>query len=173
MIRPVVARAGEAEFEALYRRELATLIALATTMTGDRVLGGDLAYEAMVRTYANWGKVGSLDRPGAWVRRILINLAIDALRSRVREKTLMARLAPPAAAAPAEPSSAEFWDAVRRLPDRQRAAVALHYIEDMSVVDIAGVLGVTTGTIKTSLFMARRALVKSLRTGEVGDDDDR
>ncbi len=172
MIRPVENAAGKAAFEALYRRELVTLIALGTTMTGDRTLGADLAYEAMVRAYGNWVKVGAMDRPGAWVRRVLINLAIDACRKRSREADVVARLGPLPAAEPVDPSGAHFWAAVRALPERQRAAVVLRYIEDMTLLDIADVLGVTEGTIKTSLFKARRTLAKALGTEEVIDDHD-
>lgn len=172
MIRPTENAAGEAAFEALYRRELATMIALATTMTGDRTLGADLAYEAMARTYGNWAKVGSLDRPGAWVRRVLINLAIDACRKRSREADATARLVPLLSSEPVDPQGEQFWSAVRALPERQRAAVVLHYIEDMSILDIADVLGIAEGTVKTSLFVARRSLAKTLRTEEVSDDHD-
>ena len=63
--------------------------------------------------------------------------------------------------------SEPFWRAVRELPERQRAAVALHYLDDMSVAGIADVLGVTVGTIKTSLFKARRSLAVTLGAEEV------
>ena len=149
------------------------MIALAVTMTGSRELGADLAHEALARAYRDWRTVGALDRPGAWVRRVLINLAIDAQRRRTRETIAVSRLDPNPATAPVEAAGEAFWAAVRALPERQRAAVALYYIEDLAVAEIADVLGVAPGTVKTSLFMARRSLAVTLGAEEVLDDDDR
>ena len=149
------------------------MIALAVTMTGNRELGADLAHEALARAYRDWRTVGALDRPGAWVRRVLINLAIDAQRRRAREALAFSRLDPNPTTAPAEATGEAFWGAVRALPERQRAAVALYYIEDLPVAEIADVLGVAPGTVKTSLFMARRSLAETLGAEEVLDDNDR
>jgi RNA polymerase sigma-70 factor (ECF subfamily) len=77
------------------------------------------------------------------------------------------RLEPVEAAEPSAPTSARFWAAVRALPERQRAAVALHYIDDLSIDEIAGILQVSPGTIKTSLFKARRSLAVTLEAEEV------
>ena len=172
MTRPADVSADVGSFDVTYRRELPTMIALATTMTGDTHLGADIAYEAMLRLYREWTRVGAMERPGAWVRRVVINLAIDARRSRMRESLAISRLNPNPTTDAAEPTSEQFWIAVRALPDRQRAAIALHYIDDMAVADIADVLGVTVGTVKTSLFYARRSLAKTLGTQEADDADD-
>ena len=56
---------------------------------------------------------------------------------------------------------------MRALPERQRAAVALYYIDDLGIDEIAEVLEVTAGTVKTSLFKARRSLERALRVEEV------
>jgi len=69
-----------------------------------------------------------------------------------------------------DPVESEFWRAVRGLPKLQRRAVALHYLEDLSVAEAAEVLGVSIGTVKTSLSRARSSLAPSLRSmlpGEV------
>ena len=173
MARNAEASTGAANFERLYRQELSTLIALAVTMTGSRELGADLAHEALARAYRDWRTVGALDRPGAWVRRVLINLAIDAQRRRARETLALSRLDPQPTMDPAEATGQAFWAAVRSLPERQRAAVALYYIEDLAITEIADVLGVAPGTVKTSLFMARRSLAVTLGAEEVLDDNDR
>jgi RNA polymerase sigma factor (sigma-70 family) len=167
-MRAVRVSVGESSFEDVYRRELRPIVALATSLTGSREAGVDLAHEAMLRAYRDWGKVGSLDRPGAWIRRVLINLAIDHQRRRQRERRLLDRLQPAAPLEYADPVSAQFWAAVRGLPERQRAAVALHYLEDLPIEEIADILEVSAGTIKTSLFKARRSLARSLRAEEVG-----
>ena len=173
MARQAEASTSAANFERLYRQELPTLIALATTMTGSRDLGADLAHEALTRAYRDWRTVGALDRPGAWVRRVLINLAIDAHRRQARETLAVSRLDPQPMTIATDVVGEGFWAAVRELPERQRAAVALYYIEDLSISEIAEILGVATGTVKTSLFMARRSLAISLGAEEVLDDNDR
>jgi RNA polymerase sigma-70 factor, ECF subfamily len=173
MARHAEAPTGAANFETLYRQELAPLIALATTMTGNRDLGADLAHEALARAYRDWRTVGSLDRPGAWVRRVLINLTVDAHRRAARETQAVLRLDPHPLVALAEVSSETFWAAVRALPERQRAAVTLFYIEDLAIAEIADILGIARGTVKTSLFMARRSLAISLGAEEVLDANDR
>ncbi len=55
-----------------------------------------------------------------------------------------------------------FWALVRQLPDRQAAAVALHYLEDRSVAQIADDLGIAEGTVKVHLSRGRAALAESL-----------
>jgi RNA polymerase sigma factor (sigma-70 family) len=62
----------------------------------------------------------------------------------------------PAAADP------ELWLLVRRLPERQRWAVALHYVEDRSLADVAAVLGCSEGAVKTHLSRARATLARQL-----------
>jgi RNA polymerase sigma-70 factor, ECF subfamily len=160
------ASVADTSFDALYRRELPYLIALGTTLSGSADLGVELAHEALLRTYQQWSKVATLDRPGAWVRRVLINLANDSHRRKARESRGLRRFAAEPQPSPAEPSTDQFWSAVRTLPERQRTAVALHYLEDMSIGEIALVMGVSDGTIKTSLFMARKKLATVLNVEE-------
>ena len=131
------------------------MIALGTTLTGSRDAGVDLAHEAMLRAYRAWPTVHGMERPGAWVRRVLINLAIDRHRRARRED----RGAAPPPTPRRRPVVDRFWAAmVRSLPDRQRATVALRYIDDMTVEQIAEVLEVSAGTVKTSLFRAHKTL---------------
>jgi RNA polymerase sigma-70 factor (ECF subfamily) len=158
----------ESSFEDLYRRELRAMIALGTTLTGSPEAGVDLAHEAMLRAYRDWARVGAMERPGAWIRRVLINLAIDHQRRRNRERRALARLGTATSLELIDPVSDRFWAAVRALPERQRAAVSLHYIDDLSIDGIAEILQVSAGTIKTSLFKARQTLTRTMRAEEVG-----
>lgn len=165
--------AVDAAFDAFYRAELHSLVALATSLTGDAGHGAELAQEALLRTYRSWETVSRLDRPGAWTRRVLINLTIDAHRRTQREeratrRVVGSRMAEPSSA-PAEAASEQFWSAARALPDRQRHTVALHYIDDLSVAEVARVLEVTEGSVKTSLHMARKSLALRLGVAEGGE----
>lgn len=150
-------------FEAFFRAEYRSLVALGAAMTGSTEAGQDLAQEAFARAFQQWVKVEALERPGAWVRRVLINLAIDNNRRRVRERTVLGRLSHDEVLISNDAGSDEWWCAVRALPDRQRAAVALYYLEDMSVLEVAWVLDVAAGTVKASLAKARVTLSNTLR----------
>ena len=153
-------------FEGLYRREIVAIAALATVLTGSREIGADLAQEAMLRAYRDWTRVGMMDRPGAWVRRVVINLAQDSRRRRVREDRALGRCMLAVVAPPSEPSSARLWAAVRVLPARQRAAVALFYIDDLGIDQIAHILEIAPGTAKATLHAARKSLARALDVAE-------
>lgn len=168
---------GTGDFEAFYRREVVVLTALATALTGSRDLGADLAHDALLRAYRAWPVVGGYERPGAWVRRVTLNLVADSRRRARREQRAVARLAGRADARAerrdGEVTDEQFWQAVRALPERQRATVALYYVDDLPVAEIATVLEVTTGTVKAALHAARAALAAALGVEEGTDADDR
>ena len=64
--------------------------------------------------------------------------------------------------APLDEVDTEFWDHVRRLPRRQAQAIALHYLEDRSVADVADILGCSVATAKVHLHRGRHALAERL-----------
>lgn len=161
-----------ADFDAMYRREIRPMIALALAMTGQRSVAEEIAQEGMLRAYRSWPSVGQMDRPGAWVRRMVINLAIDHRRRRSREATALQRVEPHRASALPGPRNDEFWAAVRALPDRQQSAVVLRYVEDLPLAEIAEILEIRLGTAKSTLFQARRALAAALDLEEPTDGDD-
>jgi RNA polymerase sigma-70 factor (ECF subfamily) len=101
-----------------------------------------------------------------WVRRVCVNIATSQLRRRKAEARAILRLSGrrqlPVST---EPVDEAFWSAVRQLPRRQAQAVALHYIYDLSVADLAATLGVSEGTAKTHLSRARATLADQLDEG--------
>jgi RNA polymerase sigma-70 factor (ECF subfamily) len=156
-------RIGLASFEDLYRRDRRAVVALAYALSGSRSGAEELAQEAFLAAFKAWDRIGAYEDPGAWVRRVVVNRSVSGVRRRVAEVRALARLAnrpaPPGELATAD---AEFWRAVRALPHRQAQVVALHYVEDRSVADIAGILECAEGTVKSHLFRARHALATSL-----------
>jgi RNA polymerase sigma-70 factor (ECF subfamily) len=151
-------------FDAFYRRELAGLVAFARALAGP-ACAEDIAQDAMFTAYRHWRTVSRLDVPAAWVRRVCANRAVSTLRRRAVEARALVRLG--ARRPPAEPLPAEheaFWTEVRRLPRRQAQAVALHYIYDLGVAEIASTLECAEGTVKVHLSRGRAAL--SSRLGE-------
>lgn len=155
---------GGMSFDAFFRAEHRRLAALATALCGDPETGRDIAQEALTRTYREWDRVSQLERPGGWTRRVVVNLAHDHgrhLAVRRRRLSEVARIA--GDCGPYEtPLDAEMWAAVAMLPERQRTAVALFYIGDRSISDVAEAMGVHEGTVNTALHKARSRLRRLL-----------
>ena len=151
-----------------YRRELPAMIALAAAVTGSHSGAEDIAQDALLRAYRRWDQIGAYDKPGAWVRRVTINLALSARKRAANELKTRLRLSSERRLAPAPADHEEVWAAVRRLPGRQRAAVALHYLEDRSVAEIAEILDCAEGTAKVHLHRGRRSLTDLLEDDHNG-----
>ena len=163
------------DFEDLYRSDWSAITAVGWSLTGSWATAEELAQDAFADAYRRWGEVGAMDRPGAWVRRAVINRAASLHRHGAVERRGLARwTARPdghddhfgvdrtgdaATDAVGDPA---FWAAVRSLPERQRACVALHYLEDRSVADIASVLESSEATVKVHLHRGRKALAERL-----------
>jgi RNA polymerase sigma-70 factor (ECF subfamily) len=151
-------------FEYFYLQEYTRVVELAYALSGSRMGAEDIAQEAFLRAYQNWDRVGSYEHQAAWVRRVAANLATSGLRRRLIEARALARLAGrrEPAVEPMPADHADFWRAVRALPHRQAQAVALYYLEDLSIQQIAAVLDCAEGTVKAHLAKARQALARRL-----------
>jgi RNA polymerase sigma-70 factor (ECF subfamily) len=174
--RPGVGQAAEAmtnwppplglpgSFDAFYQDEYRGLVQLAFVLSGSRYGAEDIAQDALVAAWTRWRE---LEQPLAWTRRVVANLAVSAIRRRIAEGRAMVRQAvghgEPIAELP-EPDT-EFWAAVRALPTRQRQMLALYYLGDCSVGEIAVTMGCAEGTVRATLHKGRLALAKRLRLG--------
>jgi RNA polymerase sigma-70 factor (ECF subfamily) len=148
-------------FEDFFRDEYPRLVPMLHALTGDRHRAEDLAQEALLRAQRDWRRIAAYDRPGAWVRRVALNAASTAGRRMGRERRALALVGdPPPLELPA--GDEELWRAVRELPEQQRWAVVLHYVEDRPVAEVALVLECAEGTVKTHLSRARAALARRL-----------
>jgi RNA polymerase sigma-70 factor (ECF subfamily) len=159
------ASSGGVVFDVFFRAEFGRLAALATALCGDRETGCDIAQEALTRTYREWPRVSRLDSPGTWTRRVILNLARDHSRHKIVQRRRLPELASRVhgESTVSDPLlDSEMWAAVASLPERQRAAVALFYIGDRSITEVAEVMGVHEGTVKTSLHKARNQLRRVL-----------
>ena len=154
---------ADSAFAWLFRDEYPAIVRTAYLMLGDREAAEDVAQEAFVRLYARWRRVSGYDRPGAWVRRVAIRLAS---RARRRPSTLSLLPEQPGRSDPqADP---DLRRALLSLPPSQRAAVVLHYLEDLPVAQVAETMGVATSTAKVHLHRARKRLATLL--GEETND---
>jgi RNA polymerase sigma-70 factor (ECF subfamily) len=176
------ARAGEApvgastvDFDALFVAGYAGLVRTVAFACGDADVAADCVADAFERAYVRWRRVGRLDDPLAWVRRVALNRAIDVHRRRVRARLAVGRLARrPESSRPAEVDlshSTAFHDgelaaAVGELSPQQRAVVALHYLDDLPVAAVADALSLSEGAVKYHLHQARGRLRSRLGPDE-------
>lgn len=160
---PAVVRALPS-FEAFYEREYRAVVGLAYALSGSRYAAEDITQDAFVAAHRAWEKVGMYDRPGAWVRRVVSNISVSQFRKRTREARALARIAlRQSNALPALPEpDHEFWQHVRALPKRQAQAIALYYLEDRPVAEIAEILDCAENTVKVHLHKGRKALAARL-----------
>lgn len=155
-----------AHFDAFYRDRYRPVVALVYALTGSRWSAEDLAQEAFLRAHRDWNRVGSMASPDGWVRRVAVNLAMSRFR-RLRSEAA-ARLRLTAHTPALQPPTAEadaFWAEVRRLPRRQSQVIALHYLDDLSTAEIAGVLRIAEGTVRALLTQGRERLSSRLQAG--------
>lgn len=112
------------------------------------------------------------DDPAAWVRRVCVNRSVSLIRRRASEARALARLVTRRVLPDELPADSDaFWSAVRRLPRRQAQVVALYYLGDRPVAEIATVLGCAEGTVKAHLHRARRSLAVELGCEAPAHDD--
>jgi RNA polymerase sigma-70 factor (ECF subfamily) len=155
---------GQEAFETFYRREFRGVVGLAYALSGSRLGAEDLAQEAFIAAHQRWDKIAEYDNPAAWVRRVVANMAISAFSKRAAEARAFARIAihRQEALPELEPEDEEFWNLVRGLPAKQAQAIALFYLEDRSVADIARIIECSPATAKVHLFRGRQSLAAKL-----------
>jgi RNA polymerase sigma-70 factor (sigma-E family) len=151
---------GFAEFVAARSR---SLMRTAYLLTGDHQRSEDLVQTTLTKVYLRWTRVSGMDQPAAYARRILVN---EATRSRwwraAGELTGRLPEMPVSEARDDVTTSSAVWNAVLALPPRQRAVVVLRYYEDLSEAEIADVLGMAPGTVKSTAHAANQRLAGTL-----------
>lgn len=155
-------------YEDFYRSEFPAMVALASTLVGSAA--EDIAQEAMIRANQNWSKISTFDKPGTWVRRVTINLSLSKLRRGATQLRKFALLSAGAADVAWQPEGfdEDLTNAITALPKKQRAAVVLHYLEDLPVAEIADILECAPATAKVHLHRGRQALAEKLQGPQKG-----
>jgi RNA polymerase sigma-70 factor (sigma-E family) len=159
----------DAAFRDYVRTRGTALLRTAIVLTGNRADAEDLVQAALAKTYLAWGKIhdhGALD---AYVRRAMVNTHISWWRRRRLEEFPTDELPDQVVADHArESDTAEVVRrALGRLPQRMRAAVMLRYFDDMTEPEIAAALGVSLGTVKSTVS---RAVARLRVDAELGED---
>ncbi len=149
-------------FEEFAATRLPALLNFAAVLTGDRAVAEDLAQDVLIRAYSRWARIGGLDRPESYVRKMILN---EFLSWRRRSWRLVLAGGVPAETASSAPDHADQYterDALlaelAKLPRRQRAVLVLRYYEDRGDAEIAELLGCAPGTVRGYASRALTAL---------------
>ena len=147
-------------YEASYRR----LVAQAYAVAGDRVEAEDAVQEAFARAVAAGDRFRRVDNPEAWLRTVALNVLRRRWRRASLFRALTPRLATPADVPGISEDHVAVVEGLRSLPFQQRETLALFYLGDLSVQEIAATLGVADGTVKSRLTRGRTALAAVMET---------
>jgi RNA polymerase sigma-70 factor (sigma-E family) len=159
----------ETEFGEFFASQYGPLCWLGLLLTGSRAEAEELAQEALVRTWWRWKLVRRPDDPGSYARRVLVNRRRSLLRRATVEARSLARSRPEELVVPAGDERAMvLWQAVQALPARQRAVLVLRFREDLPEAEVARLLGLPLGTVKS---LGHRAMARlRQRLGSPGLD---
>lgn len=153
-------------FDQSYKRLVGQLYGVC----GDIAEAEDVVAEAFTRAVSKKRTFEKLEHPEAWLRTVAVNIARTRFRRRLAGEKLLGKRA----VLDEDVRTPELSDdrvmlvaALRKLPHQQREALALHYLADLSVGDVAATLGVPDGTVKARLSRGRTALA------EILEQDDR
>lgn len=146
-------------FEEYVRVRGPALLRFARLVAGDAHLGEDLVQEVLARAYSRWSRIGRLDRPDLYLRKMVVhaNASWWKRRSHHERPTGEPLDGPAAPAADVEERDA-LWRQLRRLPRNQRIALVLRYYEDHDDATIAEVLGCSPSTVRTHVMRALATL---------------
>ncbi|CAL9442060.1 hypothetical protein SUDANB6_02261 [Streptomyces sp. enrichment culture] len=152
---------AEAAFTAYVRERRASLFATAYHLTGDRFEAEDLLQSALFSTYRAWDRISDKAAVGGYLRRTMTNLHISAWRRRKLNEY-------PTEELPETPGDTDamrgtelravLWQALARLPELQRTMLVLRYYEGRTDPEIAEILGISVGTVKSSIWRSLRRL---------------
>lgn len=142
-------------FDAFVRARHTALLRYGTVLTGDPHAAADLVQDALERTGLAWSRVEQQGDPEGYVRRVMANRNVSTWR-RLRRERLVDE--PPERSYEDRPADDVMWEVLTRLPRRQRTVLVLRYYEDLSEAEIARVLGIAPGTVKSQASKGIAAL---------------
>ncbi|GAA2414639.1 SigE family RNA polymerase sigma factor [Streptomyces pulveraceus] len=158
---PAQGEDAEAAFTAYVQERRASLYATAYHLTGDRFEAEDLLQSALFSTYRAWDRISDKAAVGGYLRRTMTNLHISAWRRRKLNEYPTEELPETAGDTDAMRGTelrAVLWQALARLPELQRTMLVLRYYEGRTDPEIAAILDISVGTVKSSIWRSLRRL---------------
>jgi RNA polymerase sigma-70 factor (ECF subfamily) len=152
------------DFASWYSAEHPKVLAVLSAVSGDPEAAREATDEAFARCFSRWNAVREMASPSGWTYRVALNGLRRIRRRRTLERRLLARLPPSRPVT--DPVIDETWVLLGELSPRQRTATVLRYVADLPEADIAVVMGVTRGTVASTLADARRRMFIPARTAQ-------
>lgn len=172
-VRPLTAT--DPEFTAFVRLVMPTLERLVVRLAPAGADAYDIAAEALTRVYVRWASLGEVTNKRAWALKVATNLAYNAWAKEARWKRHVRSRGPAPAVTRFEDDIANrdlLRPALLALPKRQRTAIALRYLADLPLSEVAGAMGIGPETAKTHLERGLHSLRTALGSGletEIGE----
>lgn len=169
----VVAESTGVDLDAFVATEYPKVVAAVGLITGNRQDAADAVQDALVGFLAK-PPARKIDNVAAWITVVAANRARDLQRSRAAESRAYAKVGTADESVDTELAGldVDVKAALETLPPQQRQVCVLHYLLDQSVEQIAEGLGVSTGTVKTQLHRARKALAARLGSDRGEEEHD-
>ena len=149
-------------FEEFAAMRMPGVLRFAAVLAGDQATAEDLAQVVLIRAYARWDRIGCLDRPELYVRKMMLNEFLSWRRRSSRQIPAGGMASEPASIAPDHAAEYNEREALLgelgKLPRRQRAVLVLRYYEDRGDSEIADLLGCSRGTVRSHASRALAAL---------------
>ena len=155
----------EDAFQAFFEAHHADLARLAYLITGDANAADDIAADALVEIWRHWTRVEAAESPLAYGRGVLANLARNWIRRQRRERLglLSLKILSEEFRGSDVPAVMDVRTALRRLPLRRRECVVLRYAFDVPEREVAAILGISVGTVKSQTSRGAQQLASYLR----------
>jgi RNA polymerase sigma factor (sigma-70 family) len=162
-----------ATIESLFRAHHGRLVRALTLACGDREVAEDAVQEAFVKAHMHWRKVRHYDDPVGWIRRVAINRLRDDHRRQNRKGRALERLAgqPQTESVEQNRFDSELLAILAQLPRQQRIAMALFYVDELSIAEVAAALNLSEGAVKSYLHQGRARLRSVLAIRQVHSDE--
>jgi RNA polymerase sigma-70 factor (ECF subfamily) len=154
---------SEANFDEFYSGASPRLVRQLFLLTGDVAEAEDVVNEAFERAWLHWSHVRLVDSPEAWVRTVARRLAVSRWRRVRNAAEAWRRHGPPEPDPVPLGEHVDVVNALRQLPLKQRTAVVLHHMADLSVEQVAAETGNGVSAVKQQLVRGRAALAKLLQ----------
>jgi RNA polymerase sigma factor (sigma-70 family) len=159
----------DGDFTTFCDREYPQVLGALSLWCGDRGVAEEVTAEAFARAYRDWRKVRHLDAPGAWVRRVAINLATSTFRRRRTERRARRRIEAGTTSVSRDPDGADTVTvraALQRLSEDHRTVLVLRYYLDLPVDEVARLTGRSASGVTSLTHRAAAAFREVLDVTE-------
>ena len=147
------------DLEVLFRAHYVRLVRALALVSGSQESAADAVQEAFVKAHLHWRKIARYDDPVGWIRRVAINKLRDNHRRGDRKERAMQQLRAHALSPSVEWSNGlDVTELLAELPRQQRLAMALFYVDELSVAEVAAAMKLSEGAVKFHLHQGRERL---------------